>query len=131
MPKLKKCLPHAGQDSAEKGDVIVGFFDSLFGGGQKEAPKPAAKPKKKKVAPVEENEAAVPQEEGLTPEVVAAISASINTILADDADPAVMAAIVAAIAHAQHGSLAVKFRRTNNVWAATGRQKIMDSRQVF
>ncbi|EAX48137.1 hypothetical protein TcarDRAFT_1684 [Thermosinus carboxydivorans Nor1] len=106
----------------------MGFFDSLFGGGKKaEAPK---KEKKKKAAPVPADETAEPaQASGLTPEIIAAISASVNMVLADESDPAVVAAVVAAIAHAQGGVRAVRFKRTNNIWAVTGRQKIMDSRQ--
>lgn len=106
----------------------MGFFDSLFGGGKKqEAPK--AKTKKAKVAaPVEE--AAAPAE-GLTPEVLAAISASVGVVM-EGASAEMVAAVTAAIVHARGGGGgAVRFKRTNNAWAAAGRQKIMDSRQMM
>lgn len=105
----------------------MGFFDSLFGGGKKqEAPK--AKTKKAKVAaPVEE--AAAPAE-GLTPEVLAAISASVGVVM-EDASAEMVAAVTAAIVHARGGGGAVRFKRTNTAWAAAGRQKIMDSRQMM
>lgn len=108
----------------------MGFFDSLFGGGKKaEAPKK----KKKKAVPAEavETESQQTPADGLTPEVIAAISASVNMILHDESDPAVVAAVVAAIAHARGGANAVKIKRSSNAWAASGRQKLMDSRQGF
>lgn len=102
----------------------MGLFDSLFGGGKKaEAPK--AKPKK--AAP----EAAQPiAAEGLTPEVVAAISASVGMML-EDASAELVAAVTAAIVHSRGGAMAVRIKRPGNAWAAAGRQKIMDSRQMM
>lgn len=98
----------------------MGLFDSLFGGGkEKEAPK--AKPKKEKVAV----EVAVTQ--GIPPEVIAAISASVGMVMDDDAE--MVAAVAAAIVHARGGGLAVKVKRTSNAWGAMGRQKLMDGRQ--
>lgn len=106
----------------------MGFFDSLFGGGNKqEAPK--AKPKKEKVAAPVTEEAAAPAE-GLTPEVIAAISASVGIVM-EGASAEMVAAVTAAIVHARGGGGAVRFKRTNNAWAAAGRQKIMDSRQMM
>jgi len=101
----------------------MGLFDSLFGGG-----KPAEAPKKeKKATPA----AAVPASHdvapGISPEVVAAISASINMVMCDD--DALIAAVTAAVVHARGGVSAVRITRTSNAWAAAGRQKIMDSRQ--
>lgn len=101
----------------------MGFFDSLFGGGKKEAPK-----KKKKAAP----EAAPAVEEvadaGIKPEVIAAISASINMVMSDDE---MIAAIAAAIHHAGGAGtgLGLRIKRSGDAWAVAGRQKIMDSRQ--
>jgi hypothetical protein len=56
----------------------MGFFDRLFGGNQQEAPK--AKPKKAK-APAPAAEVPAAPAGGLTPEVVAAISASVGIVL--------------------------------------------------
>ena len=98
----------------------MGLFDSLFGGGkQQEAPK--ARPKKEKAV------AQGAADQGVPPEVIAAICASVSVIM--DEDDAMVAAVVAAIVHARSGGLAVRIRRTANAWGATGRQKLMDSRQ--
>ncbi len=112
---------------------MMGFFSSLFGGGKKaEAPKkekavPAAAP----VATEAPAGASVVAADGVPPEVVAAISASINAIMNDDAE--MIAAVTAAIIHAQGGAgvRAISIKRTGNPWAAAGRTKIMDSRQMF
>ena len=99
----------------------MGLFDSLFGGGKKAEPK-----KEKKAVPAAK---ASVDAAGLTPEVVAAISASINMVMNDDAE--IIAAITAAVVHAGGGSAALRIRRSGNAWAAAGRQKIMDGRQSF
>lgn len=103
----------------------MGFFDSLFGGKKEEAPK--AKPKKVK-AKAPEAEAPAAHAGGLTPEVIAAISASVGIVM-EGASAEMVAAITAAIVHARGGGNAVRFKRTSGAWAASGRQKIMDSRQ--
>ncbi|HWQ61375.1 MAG TPA: hypothetical protein VN521_03635 [Negativicutes bacterium] len=100
----------------------MGFFDSLFGGKKEEAPK--AKPKKAK-APAPAAEAPA---DGLTPEVIAAISASVGIVM-EGASAEMVAAVTAAIIHARGGGMAVRFKRTSTAWAASGRQKVMDSRQ--
>lgn len=105
----------------------MGLFDSLFGGKKKATP-----PKKEKKAPPAaavsvSAEAATPGD--LTPEIVAAISASINMVMSDDAE--LIAAVTAAVIHAGGGTGALRIRRTNNTWAAAGRQKLMDSRQAI
>ncbi|MDR7869185.1 MAG: hypothetical protein RIN56_20555 [Sporomusaceae bacterium] len=101
----------------------MGFFDSLFGGKQEEAPK--AKPKKAKAKPpVAEAHAG-----GQTPEVIAAISAGVGIVM-EDASAELAAAVTAAIVHAGGGGTAVRFRRAAAAWAASGRQKIMDGRQL-
>lgn len=104
----------------------MGFFDSLFGGGKKPAPK---KKKKKAAPPVEAVETTAPVADGLSPDVIAAISASVSMMLNDESDAAVVAAVTAAIIHARNGgAMAVKIKRTSNVWAVTARQKVMDAR---
>ncbi|HWR42521.1 OadG family transporter subunit [Sporomusa sp.] len=88
----------------------MGFFDSLFG---KPEPPKAKKKKKKSVAAATEttDETSMAVEaQGVSPEVVAAITASIYAMMGT-------------------GNLAVRITRTGNQWANVGRQKIMDSRQ--
>ena len=102
----------------------MGFFDSLFGGGKKEeAPK-----KKKKAAPAPVETVAEVADTGIKPEVIAAISASINMVMSDDE---MIAAIAAAIHHAGGAGtgLGLRIKRNGDAWAVAGRQKIMDSRQ--
>jgi len=99
----------------------MGLFDSLFGGGKKEAPK--AKPAQQAPAAV-----AAPAG-GIPPEVVAAISASVGMVM-DDASPEVIAAVTAAIIHARGGCSALRIKRGGSAWAASGLQKIMDCRQM-
>jgi hypothetical protein len=103
----------------------MGFFDSLFGGKKEEAPK--AKPKKVK-AKAPEAEAPAAPAGGLTPEVIAAIGASVGIVM-EEASAEMVAAVTAAIVHARGGGNAVRFKRSTNAWAASGRQKIMDGRQ--
>ena len=94
----------------------MGLFDSLFGGGKEaEAPKKGKK--------------AAPAASGLTPEIVAAISASINAVMSDDAE--IIAAIAAVVAHSGGSAGALHIKRSGNAWSAAGRQKIMDGRQIF
>ncbi len=103
----------------------MGFFDALFG---KKA-EPAPKPKKTKKAKAPAAAPAAPAAAGgLTPEILAAISASVGIVM-EEADAAIVAAIAAAIVHAKSGGQAVRFKKTNGAWAAYGRQKLMDSRQ--
>jgi hypothetical protein len=82
----------------------MGFLDSLFGGGEKAAPK---KPKKAEA-----------------PAASAAAPAGI---------PAEHIAVIAAAVAAYMGSTGavpiVKIRRGLNVWAMTGRQEAMDARK--
>ncbi len=103
----------------------MGFFERLFGGNKQEAPKPK---KKKAKAPAPDAEAPATPASGLTPEVIAAISASVGIVM-EEASAEMVAAVTAAIVHARGGGRAVRFKRTSAAWAASGRQKIMDSRQ--
>lgn len=108
----------------------MGFFDALF--GTKKEPEAPKKKKKRTVSTDQQPADNVQQEaeQGINPEILAAIAASINCVMDDSDDAAIVAAIAAAIHHARSGgNLAVKFKRNNNNWAAIGRQKIMDSRQ--
>ena len=102
----------------------MGLFDSLFGGGKKaEAPK-----KEKKAVPAAAAPAST-EPAGLTPEIVAAISAGITMIMNDDAE--LIAAIAAVVVHAGGGARALRIKHASSAWAASGRQKIMDGRQSF
>jgi hypothetical protein len=102
----------------------MGFFDWLSGKKEAAAPKPKAKKAKAPAAAPE----APAEADGLTPEVLAAISASIGIVL-EEADDGLVAAIAAAIVHAGSGGQAVRFKKTGGAWAAYGRHKLMDSRQ--
>jgi len=100
----------------------MGFFDSLFGGGKKaKAPKKA-----KKATPAAVETAPAAADQGVPPEVIAAIGASINEVL--DGGVEMIAAIAATCVHAKGGAY-VPIRHTSKVWAAVGRQKLMDIRQ--
>lgn len=102
----------------------MGLFDSLFGGGKEaEAPK-----KEKKAVPAAAAPASA-EATGLTPEIIAAISAGINMVMSDDAE--LIAAIAAVVVHAGGGARALRIKHSSNAWAASGRQKIMDGRQSF
>lgn len=104
----------------------MGLLDLLFGGGKK-AGAPKAKPKKEKTTAVHNETAPA---DALTPEILAAISASVSMAM-DDASPELVAAVAAAIIHAGGAARAVRFKRASNAWAAAGRQKVMDSRQFI
>jgi hypothetical protein len=115
----------------------MGLLDSLFGGKKAEAPAP--KPAKAEAAPVAAAPAAVAPAitapvavEGLTPEVVAAICASIGLVLEDGGGAELAAVMAAVLLHSKGGGCrAVRFKRKSDAWAANGRLKIMDGRQMF
>lgn len=65
--------------------------------------------------------------EGIKPEILAAIGATIGIVL-EEPDAELMAAIAAAIVHAGRGGLAVRIKRTQSDWASFGRQKLMNNR---
>ncbi|WP_371371552.1 OadG family transporter subunit [Sporomusa aerivorans] len=86
----------------------MGFFDSLF--GKPEPPKPKKKKKSMAAATEASAEPVAVEAEGISPEVIAVITASICAMMGT-------------------GNLAVRITRTGNQWANVGRQKVMDSRQ--
>jgi hypothetical protein len=66
--------------------------------------------------------------DGIKPEILAAIAASVGMVL-EETDAELVAAVAAAIVHAQGGlGLAVRIKRTNSAWASFGRYKLMNSR---
>jgi xanthine/CO dehydrogenase XdhC/CoxF family maturation factor len=67
---------------------------------------------------------------GVPPEIIAAISASIGLVM-EDASPELVAAVTAAIIHASRGGKALKIKRNSNAWSAAARQKLMDGRQFM
>nr|WP_092073930.1 OadG family protein [Dendrosporobacter quercicolus]NSL47839.1 OadG family protein [Dendrosporobacter quercicolus DSM 1736]SDM70337.1 Oxaloacetate decarboxylase, gamma chain [Dendrosporobacter quercicolus] len=88
----------------------MGFFDSLFGKSQK------VEKKAEKIAAVtaaDSNTAMNIDAQGISPEVVAAIGAAIYAMMGADS------------------VLSVRITRPGNQWAAAGRQKLMDGRQVI
>lgn len=105
----------------------MGFFDSLFGSSKETKPK-----KKAKQAPESQPIATpVAQTDGVPSDVLAVISASIGAVMEGESDPAVIAAVAAAIHQArQGGGLAIRIKRQSQSWAQSGRQKVMDSRLV-
>lgn len=106
---------------------MMGLFDTLFGSVKKTAPKKSARALDKRVAPISEVVISEDTKQP-KPEIVAAICASINMIMDDDAELA--AAVIAAIIHARRKRVTVlRIKRTSDAWAAIGRQKLMDARQ--
>ena len=94
----------------------MGFFGSLFGGGKKTenvAEKKALTP-----APV-----AAPAATGIQPEVIAAITAGIYAAMADDAE-------AIAAKRSGGGVPVVCIKRTNNLWAISGRNDLMGASQA-
>lgn len=96
----------------------MGFFGSLFGGG-----KSTETAVEEKVVTV----AAPVVAAGVQPEVIAAITAGVYAVMADDAE--MIAAITAAIRHSG-GVPVVRIKRTNNLWAISGRNDLMGSSQA-
>ena len=71
---------------------------------------------------------AAPAATGVQPEVIAAITAGVYAVMADDAE--MIAAITAAIKHAGGGVPVVRIKRTNNLWAISGRNDLMGASQA-
>jgi len=68
---------------------------------------------------------------GVAPEIVAAIAASISCVMDTNLTAELLAAITAAVVHHSGGAAgAVRIKRTSNAWALSGRQKLMDVRQL-
>ena len=80
----------------------MGFFGSLFGGGNKTE---TVAEEKVVATPV-----AAPAATGVQPEVIAAITAAIK--------------------HAGGGVPVVRIKRTNNLWAISGRNDLMGASQA-
>ena len=63
-------------------------------------------------------------------EVAAVSAAALYVMETPGIRPEIVAAIIAAVGEAMGtAKLAVRIRQTSNVWAVTGRQKLMDARQ--
>ncbi len=103
----------------------MGLFDSLFG-GQKLVPAPKLKGEK----PVVEPEVIAAASAGVNLEIVAAIAAGIAVMDDTSVSAELLAVITASVVHHSGGAHAVIIERTSNVWAMSGRQKLMDSRQT-
>ena len=99
----------------------MGFFGSLFGGGKKTE----TVAEKKVVTPAP---TAAPAATGVQPEVIAAITAGVYAVMADDAE--MIAAITAAIKHSGGGVPVVRIKRANNLWAISGRNDLMGASQA-
>ena len=101
----------------------MGLLDSLFGSGKK-----TAAPKKAKTAERVTSAVVAAESNHIKPEIVAAICASINMIINDDAE--LIAAVAATIIHARRRGIPVlRIKRSSDAWSAIGRQKLMDARQ--
>lgn len=128
----------------------MGLFDWLFGSGSKpesapkKQPEPAAIEKvavtdiqpehgegtKAAVADIQpEAVGAAAISDGLDPEIVAAIAASINCVMDASVNAELLAAITAAAVHHGGGVHAVRIKHVRSAWALAGCQKLMDSRQ--
>ncbi|WP_425060014.1 hypothetical protein [Sporomusa carbonis] len=64
--------------------------------------------------------------QGITPEIIAAISASIGIMLGDTGTEFVTTATAGN--HVKSNCLAIRIKRTNNFWMIAGRQKLMNNR---
>lgn len=101
----------------------MGLFDALFGRGDKRN-----KPKQARKAAPTVNAPVISEERVIKPEIIAAICASINVVMDDDAE--LIAAVAAAIIHSRRRQVTVlRIKRASDAWAAVGRQKLMDARQ--
>jgi len=99
----------------------MGIFDALFGSGK---PEPKAKTKKSRVEVVE----AVQEDAGMSPDLLAVISAAAYASYSDEIIAVISAAAYAAL---DTGDKSIGFKITNisKVWSASGRQKNMDARE--
>lgn len=87
----------------------MGFFDALFGGGNKNESK-KTEPASRGETERSSAEGAQAVETALGPELIAVIAAAAYSAMATQ-------------------RISLRISRANRVWAATGRQKIMDARQ--
>ena len=72
------------------------------------------------------DETIVTESIAIDPSVIVAIGAAVDAVMNDDVE--LIAAVTAAIMHAQGGARAVRFSHSSNVWTIAGRQKIMNGR---
>lgn len=86
----------------------MGFLDALFGGGKEEK---ASQPEPQHRVPAGPAPAAPVAAPGISQEVVAAIAAAVYAMTGT-------------------GNLAIRIRHVSNTWTVTGRQQLMDSRQL-
>jgi len=84
----------------------MGFFTALFDGNKEEQPDVNLL----EVAAISAAAVYAAETPGIRPEIVAAIIAAVSETMGTK-------------------KLAVRIRQTNNMWAVTGRQKLMDARQ--
>lgn len=94
-------------------------FFGLFGSKKKKEAPAAAAPAPVAAAPV------VPA--GTPDDIIAAISGAISMVMNDDE---MIAAMAAAINHAQGGLPVVRIKRNSNIWGQTGRISLMEKRQA-
>jgi len=86
----------------------MGIFSFLFGGGKEKVTVKETAEKSENCARTEEPQTLSNE---INPEIVAVIAAAAYAVLA-----------------AEHPGVCFKINRISNVWAETGRQKLMDSR---
>jgi len=100
----------------------MGFFDALFG-----SEKPQAKPKRTPKAVVEQD--VVEQEDaGISPEIIAVISAAAYASYSDEIIAVISAAVYAALDTSDQRR-GYRITSISKAWSATGRQKNMDARE--
>lgn len=98
----------------------MGFFDALFGS---EKPKAKTETARAEVVEVVEQDDA-----GISPEIIAVISAAVYASYSDEII-AVISAAVYAILDTGDQRRGYRITSISNAWAATGRQKSMDARE--
>ena len=98
----------------------MGFFDTLFG-----SEKPKANTK---TAQAEVVEVAKQEDTGISPEIIAVISAAVYASYSDEIIAVISAAVYAALDTGDR-RMGYRINSISNAWATTGRQKIMDARQ--
>jgi len=95
----------------------MGFFDALFG-----SEKPKAKTKETQVEVVRQ------EDTGISPEIMAVISAAAYASYSDEIIAVISAAVYAAL-DASDQRRGYRITSISSAWSATGRQKNMDARE--